>query len=143
MDPYALFAWSWLCLAYAVKVCPQGLVASVERSAPASSSSWIGHLPKSAVAPRMAGKPGSKPGLARMNYDNWKLSTPPEYDDGQPECTQCGDTHSPTRCEWADTCAECSRIDVDMAEPRLCFDCAESMERAAKRERWMAARELI
>lgn len=57
------------------------------------------------------------------------------------ECQQCGDTHSPTHCPWAETCAECSRSDVEMAESRLCCDCAESMERVAKRDRLDAIRE--
>lgn len=59
------------------------------------------------------------------------------------ECPQCGDHHTPSRCPWADTCAECSRTDAEMAEPRLCADCAESMKRAARRDRRLAALELI
>lgn len=59
-------------------------------------------------------------------------STPPV------ECPDCGDTHG-SSCPWRDTCAECSRTDVDMAEPRLCVDCADGIERhelaMRKRER--------
>jgi hypothetical protein len=50
------------------------------------------------------------------------------------ECEQCGDRHSPTRCPWADTCEHCSRTDATMAEPRLCVDCAEELDRAAARQ---------
>jgi hypothetical protein len=49
------------------------------------------------------------------------------------ECQECGDHHSPQRCPWAETCAECDRDDATMAEPRLCVDCADELERAAAR----------
>jgi hypothetical protein len=49
------------------------------------------------------------------------------------ECSDCGESHG-DRCEWRETCSECSRTDAGMAEPRLCVDCADELERAARRE---------
>jgi hypothetical protein len=50
------------------------------------------------------------------------------------DCEQCGDHHSAKRCPWADTCGECSRTDVEMADVRLCCDCGEELDRRAKRQ---------
>lgn len=55
--------------------------------------------------------------------------------DAPVDCNQCGELHSPTSCPWAETCAECSRTDAEMAEPRLCVDCAEELELSAERDR--------
>lgn len=66
-------------------------------------------------------------------YDAYQdaASTPPT------ECPDCGDTHG-ERCPWADTCAECSRTGVNMADIRLCVDCGEEMDRRAEREQRIA-----
>jgi hypothetical protein len=52
----------------------------------------------------------------------------------QDDCPHCGDPH-PAPCTWAETCAECSRTDVDMVRDRLCVDCDAEMKRAARKER--------
>lgn len=48
-------------------------------------------------------------------------------------CVQCGDTHPHNDCAWLKQCAECLRTGAEMLKPRLCVDCAESLECAARR----------
>jgi hypothetical protein len=59
----------------------------------------------------------------------------------QTECTGCGDWHTPERCPWLETCAECSRKGADMHADRLCVDCHEHHEVVSERDRRDAARE--
>jgi hypothetical protein len=63
-------------------------------------------------------------------YDTYCEAGNPEI-----ECPQCGEPHMPDRCPFADTCEHCSRTDAEMAESRLCVDCAEEIERIVKRDR--------
>jgi hypothetical protein len=52
-----------------------------------------------------------------------------------PDCQACGESHVKDHCPWEQTCAECSRTDVQMTAPRLCDACHESSVRAALRQR--------
>lgn len=51
------------------------------------------------------------------------------------DCIQCGDPHPADNCPWLKQCAECLRTGADLARPRLCTDCAESIERAARHDK--------
>ena len=70
------------------------------------------------------------------NYDQWKTTEPAL------ECSDCGESHG-ARCEWAEHCRQCSRDGEQMAEPRICVDCAEENEQAARRHDWLASRDYI